>query len=140
MRVAIPQWQGRVSPVFDVAGHLLLVDVAKGSELDRRSVWIEADGPHARLAAVRDHAAGLLICGAISAPLEAALQAAGVEIISQTCGDVEEVLAAFIQGRLGLDTFLMPGCCRRRRGKCTARRRGGPCRLAQPEQEGEENA
>jgi len=28
MKVAIPHWQGRISPVFDVAGALLLVDVA----------------------------------------------------------------------------------------------------------------
>ena len=131
MRVAIPQWQGRVSPVFDVAGHLLVVDVEDGAEQGRRSVVIDAASPQARATAVTDHSAAVLICGAISAPLESGLEAGGVEVISQTCGDVEEVLAAFIEGRLGQETFLMPGCCGRRRRLRADRRRGGRCRKRQ---------
>ena len=134
MRVAIPRWQGRVSPVFDVAGHLLLVDVADGAEQARRSVMIDAASPRARVLAVTDHAAAVLICGAISAPIEQALLANGVEVISQICGDVEQVLAAFIEGRLGQETFLMPGCCGRRRRLRAGRRRGGR-RRKQPQRE-----
>jgi predicted Fe-Mo cluster-binding NifX family protein len=56
-----------------------------------------------------------LICGAISWPLELALTSAGIEVIAQTCGDVDEVLEAFLAGQLEQEKFLMPGCCGRRR-------------------------
>ena len=48
-------------------------------------------------------------------PLELALASAGIEIIPQTCGEIEEVLDAYLAGRLRQGEFLMPGCCGRRR-------------------------
>jgi len=115
MRVAIPHWQGRVSPVFDVAGNVLLVDVADGKEKARRNIAVEADRPQARASLLAGHGASVLICGAISWPLERALAARGIEVIPQTCGDIEQVLAAFVRGQLQQDAFRMPGCCRRGR-------------------------
>ena len=127
MRVAIPHWQGRVSPVFDVAGNVLLVDVADGKEQARRNVAVEAEQPQTRASLLAGHGATVLICGAISWPLEMALASAGIEVIPQTCGDIEQVLAAFINGQLQQDAFLMPGCCGRRRqfrARCRRGRRG----------------
>ena len=126
MRVAISHWQGRVSPVFDVAGNVLLVDVADGREQARENVAINAAQPQARVSLLSEHGAKVLICGAISWPLEMAVSAAGIEVIPQTCGDVESVLAAFINGRLQQDEFLMPGCCGRRRRFRVRCRRGRP--------------
>ena len=125
MRVAIPHWQGRVSPVFDVAGNVLLVDVADGREQTRQNVAIDVAQPQARASLLSQHGAMVLICGAISWPLEMAISAAGIEVIPQTCGDVERVLAAFIRGQLGQDAFLMPGCCGRRRRCHGGHRRNG---------------
>ena len=128
MRVAIPHWQGRVSPVFDVAGNVLLVDVADGKEQARQNVAVEAEQPQARASLLAGHGAAVLICGAISWPLEMALASAGIEVIPQTCGDIEQVLAAFVNGQLQQDAFLMPGCCGRRRqfrARCRRGRRGG---------------
>lgn len=134
MKVALPVWQGRVSPVFDVARTLVLVDVADGVEMARRSVELSAENPQARAGEVSGLGVDVLICGAISRPLEMALQGAGVRVIPQTCGDAEEVLSAFADGGFGEDVFLMPGCCGRRRrmqgrggrgpGPGRARRRG----------------
>ena len=127
MRVAIPHWQGRVSPVFDVAGNVLLVDVADGKEHARQNVAFDTEQPQARASLLADQGATVLICGAISWPLEMAISAAGIEVIPQTCGAIEQVLAAFLDGQLNQDTFLMPGCCGRRRRMQAGRRRGGRC-------------
>ncbi|MDD4061929.1 MAG: NifB/NifX family molybdenum-iron cluster-binding protein [Kiritimatiellae bacterium] len=127
MRVAIPHWQGRVSPVFDVAGNLLLVDIADGNEQARRNLELTAEHPQVRAKALSDNGAGVLICGAISRPLEMMIRSAGIEVISQTCGDVEHVLSAFINGQLNETLFLMPGCRGRGLG-FQHRRRGGRCR------------
>jgi len=127
MKVAIPQWQGRVSPVFDVAGNVLLVDVAKGAEQTRQNVALEASQPQFRASMLAVHGTSVLICGAISRPMEMAVFAAGIEVISNICGDIEQVLTAFIGGNLDKDTFSMPGCCGRRRQFNAGRRRGGRC-------------
>ena len=38
MKVAIPTWNGRVSPVLDVASRLLVVEIEGGAELARSEV------------------------------------------------------------------------------------------------------
>jgi len=124
MKVAIPHWQGRVSPVFDVAGNVLVVEVDDGVDQARRDVVFDVEDPQGRAARLTETGANVLVCGAISWPLEMAVSAVGIEVISQTCGDVECVLSAFIDGRLDQDAFLMPGCCGRRRQFRGRRRRG----------------
>jgi predicted Fe-Mo cluster-binding NifX family protein len=118
MRIAIPHWQGRVSPVFDVATNLLLVDLEDGRAVRREERTLPRSDPHARAAGFLGLGAGVLICGAISAPLEARLVSAGVRVIGFTCGTVEEVLNAFLSGQLPGRAFVMPGChgWRRRQG------------------------
>jgi len=127
MKIAISHWQGRVSPVFDVAGNVLVVEVDNGAEAVRQDVVFDVDGYQARVARLIETGANVLICGAISRPLEMAISAAGIEVIPQTCGDVECVLAAFIGGQLDQGAFLMPGCCGRRRRFQGGRHRGGQC-------------
>jgi predicted Fe-Mo cluster-binding NifX family protein len=124
MRAAIPIAEGRISPVFDAARHLLLVDIENGGEVWRTEQIVEEQelGPRARR--VAEFGADVLICGAISRPLEAMLSSAGVEVIPQTCGPVEDVLKAFISGRLTEQAFVMPGCCGRRRRSRAGRRAG----------------
>ncbi len=125
MKIAIPQWQGRVSPVFDVAGSLLVAEVSEGVEVSREQVVLTASDPQRRAEQVVQTGAQVLICGAISWPLESALTAAGLVLYPQVCGAVEDVLEAFRKGKLDEATFIMPGCCGRRqrmrgrgRGRC----------------------
>ena len=115
MRVAVPKWSGRVSPVLDVAGHLLLVEAEHGRELGRRDVPVEATDLLARARRIAESHPDVLICGAVSRPLEALLSSAGIRLISHKCGPVEDVLQAFLEGHLTERSFLMPGCCGRRR-------------------------
>jgi predicted Fe-Mo cluster-binding NifX family protein len=124
MKVAIPHWQGRVSPVFDVAGNVLVVEIRNGVEHSREDVALDADDPQLRAARLGQTGAELLICGAISWPLEMALSSAGIDVITQTCGEVEQILVAFAKGQLQDNAFLMPGCCGRRRQFRARRRRG----------------
>ena len=63
----------------------------------------------ARVPPVAEFGADVLICGAISRPLDAMLSSAGVEVIPQTCGPVEDVLKAFISGRLTEQPFELDG-------------------------------
>ena len=128
MKVAIPHWRGRVSPVFDVAGRLLVVDLAKGREEQREQRALTASDPLKRAKQVSQLGTEVLICGAISWPLELALSSAGVRVVPFTCGKVEEVLTAFMNGKLTRGAFLMPGCRGWRRRLRVRGRRGRPRR------------
>jgi len=115
MRIAVPTSNDRISPVFDVAGRLLLVDVEGEREIGREEVSLEDQdiGPRARR--VGELRVDVLICGAISRPLEMMVESAGIEVIPHICGNVEEVLRAYRAGELSEPAFLMPGCCGHRR-------------------------
>jgi predicted Fe-Mo cluster-binding NifX family protein len=115
MKVGIPTWDGRVSPVLDVARRLLVVDVEGSSEISRSEADLAGTHPAPRVEQIRSLGVEVLICGAVSWPLEAVLASAGVRVIPQTCGLVEDVLRAFLAGQLLDESFLMPGCCGRRR-------------------------
>lgn len=126
MRVAVPQWQGRVSPVFDVAGHVLVVEWVDGQEVARHEELFGIIAPCERVQRLVELGVRTLICGAVSQPLEALLTARGVRVVARVCGDVDEILRAFCAGTLEEERYAMPGCCRKRRrfrGRC---RRGDP--------------
>jgi predicted Fe-Mo cluster-binding NifX family protein len=110
MRIAIPQWQGRVSPVFDVAVNLVLIDIENGQEIHREEKRFLETEPSARVAEFLSIKADILICGAISAPLQTRLTASGVQVTGFICGMIDEVLAAYLNGRLATPAFAMPGC------------------------------
>jgi len=120
MRVAIPVWQGRLSPVFDVAGQLLIVELKNGREDSRRMQPLMSVMEADRVAELVGLGVNVVICGGISQTLETALTEKGIKVFARLCGDVEEVLAAFLSGCLGEPRFAMPGCCgpwRRRMGR-----------------------
>jgi predicted Fe-Mo cluster-binding NifX family protein len=109
MRIAIPVRQGRVSPVFDAARHLWIVDVENGCQAGRSRTILSQRDPLDRAKHVCRCGVELLICGAISRPLMMTLTAVGIEVVPFICGSIEEVIAAFSEGRLAEERFQMPG-------------------------------
>ena len=122
MKVAVPVWQGRVSPVFDVAGQLLVAELAEGTEVSRREYPLPSAEPEQRASQLAELQVQTLICGAISQALEALLSENGIRVHGRVCGNVDDVLKAFAAGTLGDAQYAMPGCCgqqrRRFRGGC----------------------
>jgi len=125
MKAAIPTWNGRVSPVFDVTRNLLVVDVENNTEVSRSEAVLEEMPFVGRTKQLADQDVDVLICGAISQSMEQTLVSMGVTVIPNTCGLVEEVLRAFLSGQLTEHGFLMPGCERRRGWRGRQRRGGG---------------
>jgi predicted Fe-Mo cluster-binding NifX family protein len=123
MRVAIPFWNDRVSPVFDAARSVMVVDVENGVERTRRQETLQEEFPTRRARQLAQLGVNVLICGAISRPLAALLAASGITLIPWTAGPVDEVLAAYLAGRLPDPRWLMPGCGGRRQRRRGA---GGP--------------
>jgi predicted Fe-Mo cluster-binding NifX family protein len=121
MRVALSTWNGRISPVFDVARTLLILDVGDARLAERHEQALD-EGPLARIDRIAAEGVRVLVCGAISRPLAEMLASKGVRVIPFISGNIEEVVRAYLSGKLDCPRFAMPGC-RERRGR--ARGRGG---------------
>jgi predicted Fe-Mo cluster-binding NifX family protein len=115
MRIAISHQQDRISPVFDVAEHVLLVDIENDRQVRCNERALLHQDPLDRARQVAQLGAQVLICGAVSWSLENALAALGVQVIACICGRVERVVQAFLDRRLDETGFIMPGCQDRRK-------------------------
>ena len=127
MKVAVPVSRKRVSPVFDTARTLTIVELSGQEENGRYRLELPDESLINRVDRLTANDIEVLLCGAVSRPLLDLLEAAGIRTIPFLSGEIEIVLQAFTADRLSEARFLMPGCCGRRR-----RRRGG-C----PQQESE---
>ena len=118
MRIAIPIWEGKVSPVFDTALRLLVVEVENKKEAARFIYYIDEQDLTRRCRRLRNLEVDILICGAVSHPFLQMLLASGLDVIQQISGRAEEVLEAYLQGNIFPSRFLMPGCkrCQHRYG------------------------
>jgi predicted Fe-Mo cluster-binding NifX family protein len=127
VRVAIPVWNQRVSPVLDTAKTLMIVNVEGNREVDRTEAPLRDKSLVLRCSHIRDLNIQTLLCGAVSQPLFEMLTAAGIKILPWISGQVEEVLGAYLSGSLTHPRFHMPGC-----GKHFGRKRfrGGFHRLS----------
>ena len=125
MRIALPVWEGRISPVFDTAGRLVIVDAEAGEEPQRREVDLVEPFPPRRAAKLVELGVEVLICGAISRPMASMVASYGVRVLPFVSGDAEDVFSAYLSGKLGEAAFpprfRMPGC---RRGFDRGRGRG----------------
>lgn len=97
--------------MFDTAGRILLVSVEDGREVSRMDSLLKEETLHRRVKWLVDNGVNVLVCGAISRPLATITASSGIELIPWMAGDAEEILKAFLEGRLPNPRFLMPGCC-----------------------------
>jgi predicted Fe-Mo cluster-binding NifX family protein len=120
VNIALTTWNGRISPVLDVARRVLLVDMRGGKVVRQQEEVLPGDGWFRQTARLAELAPDVLICGAISQPMASALAAVPVRVVPFVSGAVEDVLAAWRDGRLPSPALCMPGCrvrMRRRQGR-----------------------
>ena len=110
MKIAIPTWNGRVSPVFDTASRLLVVEIKEEIEVFRFETDISEHFLPSKTMRLTGLGIDTLICGAISRPLVYMITTAGIKLIPWISGQVEEVVQAFLTNTLFDPQFIMPGC------------------------------
>jgi len=127
MKAAFTIWGNRISPVFDSANTLLIVEINSQQVCSRRYEPFYPDFPSRLAERLADLDIEVLICGAISEVPANVIESAGVKLIPFITGRADEVLDAYARGVTFVNTFIMPGC--RCRGREHARRgnqqRGG---------------
>ncbi len=131
MKIALPVWQERISPVFDTARTLLVIEYQDNREVERIIRELPEKSLTERVRLLADLEVNRLICGAISNQLANLVLASGIQVIPFVTGEVNDILHAFLSDRIHDARFFMPGCrgrCRRRQANRKARRswRNGP--------------
>lgn len=114
MKIAIPVWYNKVSPVLDTASKLLIVEVEGRTESSRFEIYLDEQELSRRCVRISGMGVDTLICGAVSQPFWRLLAASGINIIQNISGHPEDVLEAYLRGNLFCSGFLMPGCKRNR--------------------------
>jgi predicted Fe-Mo cluster-binding NifX family protein len=117
MKTAFSFWQGRIAPVFDVTRNIRILEIQRGRIVGQTEATLPGDPTAQKTASLRNMGIETLVCGAISRPLEAAVSAAGILVIPFISGNLDEIIAAWLNGRIHDDSFAMPGCCGNRRGR-----------------------
>ena len=115
MKVLITIWNGRISPVFDVAKEALLINVENGEVVSKSSVSIVYGTCMHKVDFIISEKIDVLICGAVSRRVETELIDKGIFVYSFVSGDIDEVITGFIHNRLAKPGFAMPGCGRGKR-------------------------
>jgi predicted Fe-Mo cluster-binding NifX family protein len=109
MKLAVPVWGNRVSPVLDSATRLLIIEVKGQRELSRSETALDETGSTRRCRRIQNLGVEALICGAVTRRFADMLGAFGVFVIPGVAGPPDEVLRACLEKRLNHPKYLMPG-------------------------------
>jgi predicted Fe-Mo cluster-binding NifX family protein len=120
MKIALSVWKDCISTVFDTADQLLVLEMDGTNGRKQTMVKLCAADVAGRANQIKEKQIDVLICGAISRPLEASIISLGIRVYAFVRGTVKEVLIAYQNGSLDHENFAMPGC--RGRG-CSGNRR-----------------
>lgn len=115
MKVALTIWMNQISPVFDSASIVCVVEIENGAVVSRHDELLDDVLPLSRVSKLSKLEVRVLICGAISQFFANMIEAHGIRVIPFVTGDVDQVLDAYIKGLLLMPSFQMPGCGMRHR-------------------------
>lgn len=131
MKVAVTIWEGRISPVFDACREVRVLSVEARKITSETLEVFDGNAPEDRIERLNRLGVEVLVCGAISEPLQAMLLERGIDVIGFVAGDADEVVKAFLSRTLPNHSMAMPGCfAKRKRHRRRRHRRGGfgsPC-------------
>lgn len=113
MRILITIWNGRISPVFDVAGKALIMEIEGNKIVSEKTVDFPSDSFLNKIQYMSNEKISVLICGAISRQAELSVSSQGITVYSFISGEVRSVIKAFSENRLFENRFHMPGCGRK---------------------------
>lgn len=123
MKVALTVWENRISPVFDSARMLLIVEIGNAMIVGKRYEPFQPDLPVYRAAKLFELGVTVLICGAVSQLFANMIEAWGIRMIPFVAGEANEILDAYLKQMPVSRIFRMPGCRNRRRNRFKRRMR-----------------
>jgi predicted Fe-Mo cluster-binding NifX family protein len=109
MKIAIPVWENKISPVLDTASRLMVVELNKEGPATRFEIFLDERDLSRRCVRIQDLCVDTLICGAVTRHFSEMLKASGIKLIQGISGQPDAVLKAYLDGTLAHSKYLMPG-------------------------------
>jgi predicted Fe-Mo cluster-binding NifX family protein len=125
MKMALTVWGNRISPVFDAANMLLVVEIENTQIINRHYEAFYPELPTRLVVRLAEMNVAILICGAISEMPANILEANGIKLIPFITGDACEVIDAYVKNVPFMPAFLMPGCSHKRHRHAGKRKKHG---------------
>jgi predicted Fe-Mo cluster-binding NifX family protein len=117
-RIAVPEWDGRISPVFDAAEHVWVLEIVDRREVTRHCVGLAHYNLDLRAAQLAQLGVEILVCGAISQPLHRGMTALGIRVIDGVCGETSAVMDALLNNGRIPPSLRLPGSASNLRRSC----------------------
>ena len=108
-RIAIPVFKNQMAAVLDYSRSFVLVALDGELVWGRLKIPVSPKSPEMLLRALEGFQVDVLICGAVSSSLLESLARRGIEVITYVRGTVNQVIAAYAQGKLVGKRFRLPG-------------------------------
>ena len=125
MKIAVPIWNGNISPVLDTAEKLKVFDIVDGKVVSQHDIYIGSMSIQERARVITDNAR-IMICGALSNHIASILSSSGLILYPWVMGNVDRLVEIIAGGNTPGPEFSMPGC---RRKRCRSRAGGKHNRL-----------
>ena len=109
-RIALPVFNDYLATVLDSSRRFLVVTLDGGQVRGRLEIPISTESPSMLLRVLEDFHLDAVICGAVSCRICDSLKRMGIRVIEGVRGPVDEVVAGFMEGKLGECQFRLPGC------------------------------
>ncbi|OEU75036.1 MAG: hypothetical protein BA874_08930 [Desulfuromonadales bacterium C00003068] len=120
MKAAFTIWDGRIAPVFDVAGQIIMIQRSDphGSQ---QCTCLPAGSATEKIEFLHQHQIDVLVCGAMTQSTQRAAEAHGIEVLPFIAGCHQQVMECWLNDQPFEQHFIMPGCnnrCRQTRQRC----------------------
>jgi len=123
MKIVLPVWEDKISPVFDTAMRLLVVEFDNWKEEVSRHAYHIGEGELSwKCHRIKELDPDVIICGAISHLFLNMLKGTGLPVIQNIAGKTEDIIEAYLKDDIYNARYLMPGCKRQGYG-CGGRKR-----------------
>lgn len=109
MKIAVPVWQNRVSPLFDTSTNLLVAEITNSIPAKQDVISVESLSLFQRIDLLEKLKIEILICGGITRPILENIRNKKIKVVPFLCGDVNELIQSYLKGKDIKSLFAMPG-------------------------------
>lgn len=110
LKVAFTIWGNRISPVFDSARKLFIVEIKDNRIIDTQYQPFDSGVDSDLAQRINGLGINVLICGAISKRFSDLIEISDIKLISFITGHVDTVLESYMKNNEIIAEFFMPGC------------------------------
>jgi predicted Fe-Mo cluster-binding NifX family protein len=109
LKVALTIWGNRISPVFDSANTLMIVDLENLKTSDRVYKGFDPHDLKQISTILKNYKIDILICGAITDDRSIFIEQNGIVLIPFIFGNIDKMLATLLNEKHRISDFIMPG-------------------------------